>query len=175
MTLPQKGLDWIAQPDSRTCQSACVGMVLGDRNIFDIRSQLEDLGEPGDPAVMGRYLRSRVSKYEFCSHASIAEMIAWLQLGERLITHGYFTGYGHVITLSGFEGQNFIADDPWGEFDAPSWTYTNNPHGNDLKYSFNLIYASCVASGSMQEAIASYRDHKMVLNQCNAWVHRIKL
>ena len=32
--------------------------------------------------------------------------------GDVLIVHGYFTGYGHVLVVTGFDGTHYITNDP---------------------------------------------------------------
>lgn len=167
-------LDYIAQYDAYSCQSACIAMVTGDRNVKGIRECLLKKGEPGNPYIMGEYLKPRASVYEFTETASIADMATWLGQGFRLITHGYFSGSGHVVVVSDRRNDCFLIDDPFGEFDAASWSYTDNEDGNDVPYSERLIYSACVASHSRDEAIAAYQAGGINRTFGNAWVHKIK-
>lgn len=175
-----KILDYLAQPDGVTCQSACVAMLTGQLDVMAIRRSLLDLGEPGNPYVMGEYLKPRVTSYDFSDRSSIAEMVDWLQQGFTLCSHGYFTGSGHVILLSGHKNDCFFADDPWGEFSASGWTYSDNENGDDLPYSEKLIYAACVMGRSKSESQTIYQaggcenPNGIWRTFKNAWVHRIK-
>ena len=36
--------------------------------------------------------------------------------GEVLIVHGYFTGYSHVLVVTGFDGQRYTVNDPAGQW-----------------------------------------------------------
>ena len=167
---------YVPQPDSYTCQSACVAKMMGleKEDVQRIRKNLLALGNPGDPYIMGAMLVGSVKEYAFNEAASVTQMRDWLKAGYQLITHGWFTNPGHVICLVGTYDKGFIADDPWGEFDAPRWAYSDNWNGDDLKYSNRLIYASCVASYSCDEASRIYSNGALDSSLKNAWVHRIK-
>lgn len=171
-------LDYIAQPDARTCQSACVLMMTGDPDkigVLGVRAALERLGEPGNPYVMGEYLKPRVREYAFDPKSSISDMVGWIEDGYRLITHGYFSNSGHVIVISGYKVDCFTVDDPYGEFYvSPHWRYSNNENGDDLPYSERLIYSTCVASGDRDGARKIYNSWIINRNFKDAWVHRIK-
>lgn len=36
--------------------------------------------------------------------------------GNVIIVHGYFTGYGHVVVVTGFDGTHYTVNDPAGEW-----------------------------------------------------------
>jgi len=167
---------YVPQPDAITCQSACVAKMMGlqKEDVQRVRRDLVRLGNPGDPYIMGSLLKGSVKEYKFDETSSITDMRRWLTEGYQLITHGWFTNPGHVICLVGTYDNGFIADDPWGEFDAPRWKYSDNWNGDDLKYSNRLIYASCVASYSCDQAATIYSSRVVNLKLANAWVHRIK-
>ena len=171
----------LSQPDASTCQSACIAMAVGDKNIRGIRNKLTSIGVAGDTAVMGKVIRDYGVNYEFDDNASLSEMRDWLRAGEFLITHGWFTGSGHVICLDGVYvdpdtlSYKFDVKDPWSEFDAASWSY-NKPGVKfyDGFYSSHLIYASCVAGVSVPHAASLYKAKSLDSNRKGAWVHRIK-
>ncbi|ATW62844.1 putative peptidoglycan-binding protein [Synechococcus phage S-CBWM1] len=171
----------LSQPDARTCQSACIGMAVGDRDILGIRKKLDSLGEAGNPAVMGRVIKQYGVNYTFDDNASLSEVRAWLRAGEFLITHGWFTRSGHVICLDGIQtdpgtlSYRFDVKDPWSEFDGPSWSY-NNPSLKffDGFYSSHIIYAACVASVSSDHAKYLYSKKDLDSTRKGMWVHRIK-
>jgi hypothetical protein len=170
----------LSQPDPYTCQSACIAMAVGDKDVIGIRRKLDRLpGDAGNPANMGAVLKGYVGKrYIYNPAASLDDIIGYLKAGEFLITHGWFTGSGHVIALDGVKEPtngtySFNVKDPWSEFDGPIWRY-NNPGVNfyDGFYSVNIIYAACVAGVSRWDAAQKYNsdpDYKLK----NAWVHRI--
>lgn len=177
-----KGLTGLlSQPDAVTCQSTCVGMATGDKNIQAIRSRLLSEGDPGNPYVMGKVLHERLGiRYLFDEDASLAEMREWLRAGEFLITHGWFTGSGHVVGMDGVAidpttlSYKFNMGDPWDEFDGPSWSYLGRSNKFDGFYSSRIIYAACVAGQSRDDAARIYRRGELDSAKKGAWVHRIK-
>ncbi len=42
-----KILDYVAQPNAFTCQSACIAKVLGTTDVAGIRAALKAIGDPG--------------------------------------------------------------------------------------------------------------------------------
>jgi len=168
----------LSQPDGSTCQSACIAMSIGSKEIYDIRSQLLKLGDAGHPSNMGQILRRyKGKKYIYDESASINDMVRYLKDGEFLITHGWFTDSGHVIALDGVKtgkGQtSFNVKDPWSEFNGPTWSY-NKPSVNffDGFYSDRIIYAACVVGTSRWDAARCYSE-KVQPDIGRAWVHRI--
>jgi hypothetical protein len=177
-----KGLAGVlSQPDSATCQSTCVAMAIGTDQVFDIRSRLVQIGDPGNPYTMGTILHQKLgARYLFEEDASLTQMREWLQAGEFLITHGWFTGSGHVVGMDGVEidpktmSYRFNMRDPWDEFDAPSWSYLGRSNKFDGFYSSRCIYAACVAGQSRGDAAAIYRRGELDSARKGAWVHRVR-
>jgi hypothetical protein len=169
----------LSQPDARTCQAACIGMAVGDRDIQGIRRKLDSLGSAGSPRVMAEVIRAYGKPYSLEMDASLAEVIGWLKAGEFLITHGWFTGPGHVICLDGLKrtpkGTRHLFDvrDPWGEFDFPAWKYLPGATFYTGFYSELGIYAACVAGTSAADASARYRAGVVNRAQGGMWVHRM--
>jgi hypothetical protein len=179
-----KVLDYVSQPNNYTCQSACIAKVLGNTDVAGIRADLETMGTPGDPAVMGEYLKSRVQSYEYRASGSLLDAKQALDDGCVVITHGYFTGSGHVVALVGYEpdpetqSYRFIVDDPWEEFSFPDAQYIPNSSGDNVRYSSYGLYAYCVASFSYEQASQLYAEKSLasseVLSEKGAWLHIIK-
>jgi hypothetical protein len=179
MSNTSKVLDYVEQPNALTCQSACIAKVLGTRDVQGIRHALESMGAPGDPAVMGQYLKSRVQSYKFLSTGSLIDAKEALDEGFVIITHGWFTRSGHVISLVGHEpdpktlSYRFIVDDPWAEFSFPTAHYTPKS-GNNIRYSSYGMYAYCVASSSYENAAALYSKGVLLSSEKGAWLHVVK-
>jgi Putative peptidoglycan binding domain len=176
-------IDYVRQPDAYTCQSACIATVLGKTNesdVYEIRDELEQIGVPGDPTVMGQYLRPRVQSYQFLVDGSLEDAKSALADGCVVITHGWLTKSGHVICLVGFEPDPntysycFVVEDPWAEFDFPNAAYTSKS-GRNIRYSSYGIYAYCVASSSYQHATELYANRTLDSSQKGAWLHIIKI
>lgn len=171
----------VPQPDALTCQSACVGMAIGDRDVNKIRRELTKIGSAGDPSVMGQYLRSEVgSRYLFDIDASLVEAREYLKQGCFLITHGWFTNSGHVIAIDGFEmnpstlGYKLKVLDPWSQFNFRDWAYNLGDTGYDGYYSSHGIYAACVAGQSVSHAQSIYRRGELDSARKGMWLHIVK-
>lgn len=169
----------LSQPDAVTCQAACIGMAVGDRDIAGIRRKLTAIGTAGDPAVMGRVIRGYGVPYRYEGNACLVEVREWLKAGELLITHGWFTRSGHVICLDGLRKVPRSANrydvnvkDPWSEFDGPTWSYSGTSRFYDGFYSELIIYAACVAGASRDDAARLYRAGQVDPNRRGMWVHR---
>lgn len=167
----------LSQPDAVTCQSACIGMAVGDRDIQGIRRKLLVLGDAGDPAVMGKVIRPYGRPYRYEGNASLSQVYEWLRAGEFLITHGWFTSSGHVICLDGLKTRSPIrcslnVKDPWSEFNATSWRYDLTSKFYDGFYSDGLIYAACVAGASSSDAKRIYQKGSIDIHRKGMWVHR---
>ena len=178
MSLDQQSkiLDDVQQIDDSTCQSAAICRVIGSTDVAKVRSDLLNIGCPGDPDVMGHYLVSRVREYKWLRYGSIHDAIDGLANGYQIITHGYTTHSGHVIGLSGYDSaaQVFIAEDPYGEFDFPSWSFTGSS-GNNARYSVRAIWCACVAGASCDDAYQLYSNRvEPDWAQKNMWIHLIK-
>jgi hypothetical protein len=175
-----KILDYVAQPDAYTCQSSCIAKVLGTTDVKGIRAELEAIGTPGSPEVMGQYLKSRVQSYKFLVSGSLEDAKDALDDGCVVITHGWFSGSGHVITLVGYEADpktlsyRFIVDDPWMEFSFPDAEFIPNSSGNDVRYSSYGVYAYCVASSSKENAAQIYAQRTLSSTGNGAWLHLVK-
>lgn len=167
----------LSQPDASTCQAACIGMAVADRDIPGIRSRLRALGTAGSPAVMAAVIRSYPKvRYQYEGNASLELAIEWLKRGELLITHGWFSGSGHVIVLDGLQKRPdgsmwFDVKDPYGEFDAASWGFKGSAKFFDGFYSESLIYSACVAGGSAGQARQLY-GKPVDRKRGGMWVHR---
>lgn len=177
---------YVPQPNINLCQSACIAMALGTTDVFGIRSDLEAIAASqgaeltGDPSVMGEYLTSRVSSYNFLLEGSLNDAKEALHNGCIVISHGWFTRPGHVILLFGYEpdmktlSYRFIVHDPNGEYDFPRGVYDTSTSGANMRYSSYGVYATCVASLDYDHARAIYSEKRLDSNLQNAWLHIIK-
>jgi hypothetical protein len=167
----------LSQPDSSTCQAACIGMAVGDSDVMGIRRKLLAKGEAGSTSVMAAIIREYGRPYVLDENASLAKCFEWLKNGEFLITHGWFTGSGHVICLDGLKvntngSHSLDVKDPWSEFNARAWKYDKNSKFYDGFYSDLCIYAACVAGVSAADASRVYNSGKVDINRGKMWVHR---
>ena len=97
---------------------------------------------PYDLAKMGRDYGLKVNFQEF---AKIEEVCEWLATEAiPVVIHGYFTGYGHIITVVGYDSNGLIVHDPYGEWFATG--YRTDLSGAYLHYSYTLIRNICIES-----------------------------
>lgn len=73
-----------------------------------------------------------------------------LDTNNPVVTHGYFTNFGHIIVIIGYDGNDFICHDPYGEW--WDWGYdindSSNPNkGESVRYSFDLMKRLCAPDG----------------------------
>ena len=166
----------ISQPDGNTCQATCIAAVMGlDISIKQVRSDLLEIGEAGNPAVMAEYLTAHFGdRYSYHSSASINDIRSDIVAGCVDIIHGWFTGSGHVVIIDGEVSTGFRMMDPNYEFEASTWTYPSEEQGFQGIYSDLLIYAACVAGESKDDAHNIYSAGAIDRSKGGAWVHRIK-
>lgn len=145
---------------------------------------------------MAIWATSRVLGYEFCGDASIEECRDWLEKGDLLIVHGWFTPARHAVVLDGVSEEGagrewsslfrlsgsrgepsalrFTVCDPWAKFDAGSWAYPRRGKLYDGSYTEDLLYAACAARGGPEEARRLYREGEVCRQSRRIEVHRFK-
>jgi hypothetical protein len=100
---------------------------------------------PYDLAVM---IENKGAIDTFLPNANIQDIKEHIKEGNPVIVHGYFTGFGHIIVIKGFDDHNFICHDPYGEWYSSGYQINGTKHyGKDIKYSFNLIQELCDENG----------------------------
>jgi hypothetical protein len=147
------------------CNVTCFAMVM---NYFKISKrtnalQLEDelyrymenkglsRHEPRDLRILGE---TYGLKNDLTLRGSANDIRRSIAEGKPCIIHGYFTSFGHIITIVGYDRNGFIVHDPFGEWTANG--YHEGPYGERLHYSNNLIQRTCSPEGT---------DHM--------WLHRL--
>ena len=99
---------------------------------------------PGD---LARIVRDYGAEDRFTDRGTIEDVIDWISKGNPCVTHGYFTTFGHIIAIVGYDEKSLIVHDPWGEFMDSSFSYSPGS-GESLSYSFDLIRRRCIPDGS---------------------------
>lgn len=83
---------------------------------------------------------------KFEDFSKISSVKKDLDNGNPLICHGWFTDFGHIIVIVGYDDDEkvFYVHDPYGEY----WSngYDTSVNGANLKYSYNLITRVCIES-----------------------------
>ncbi|MGA7932435.1 MAG: C39 family peptidase [Kovacikia sp.] len=91
---------------------------------------------------------------DFTMRGSLSDIRKAIAEGRPCIIHGYFTSFGHIIVVRGYDRYGFYVNDPYGEWTSSG--YRNELSGKNLYYSNSLIQAKCSPEGE---------DH--------IWVHRL--
>src|ERR1035437_2183696 len=69
---------------------------------------------------------------------TFAQIQTLLAAGIPVIVHGWFTGSGHVMVLTGYTGTDYIANDPAGKWDqiyqVGGYSGTNSTEGHTISY-----------------------------------------
>jgi uncharacterized protein YvpB len=104
-----------------------------------------------NPHDLAQVVSAYGAKDSFDSHASLDAVKGWLAAGNPIVTHGYFTSFGHIVVLVGYDDKGFIVNDPYGEWYADGYD-RNDPSGNNekgklLTYSYQLIEDTCMTGG----------------------------
>lgn len=99
---------------------------------------------PGD---LAKLVERRGYSDDFRVDASIDTVRNWL--AERripVVTHGYFTSFGHIIVLVGYNSSGFWVHDPYGEWFSGG--YRTDLSGAYCFYSYRLIRRLCMPDGN---------------------------
>jgi uncharacterized protein YvpB len=95
----------------------------------DLAKMASDYGLKDDLTLQGRIYDIR---------KAIAE-------GKPCILHGYFTSFGHILVVRGYDRVGFRVNDPFGEWFEDG--YREDLPGDNLSYSYNLIQRTASPEG----------------------------
>lgn len=154
---------------SGSCNVTSIAMCLaylgikGDGSENQLEDQLyrycEEKGlsrhDPNDLAYMVNTKYKGLIKDTFTSQGTIDTIKKAIDAGNPCVLHGYFTRFGHIIVIKGYNATGFIVNDPWGEYYADG--YDTSASGEGLCYSYNLISKVC-----SPESVSNPKD---------MWVH----
>ena len=113
---------------SASCQNTSIAMVLkyyGWSGTPDTITSTFGKNKAQSPAglaeVFNHYAKNIGIPQRIVPHTngSIAGLKALLAAGKPVIIHGYFTGFGHVLVVTGYNGSGYVVNDPAGK-----WTQT---------------------------------------------------
>lgn len=99
-----------------------------------------------DPHDLAIIVESYGLRDDFRTDATIEQVQDWLADGKPIVIHGYFTSFGHIVVLTGFDERGFIVNDPYGEWTANG--YRTDLSGKNVNYSYNMIRTLCIPDGS---------------------------
>ncbi len=105
-----------------------------------------------NPFDLAKIVQDYGMRDEFRTDATIEQLRSWLADGNPAVIHGYFTDFGHIVAVTGYNELGFFVHDPYGEWFW--WGYDlNDPDGNDSKgeslhYSYTMIERLCIPDGN---------------------------
>lgn len=74
---------------------------------------------------------------EYTATGTIDAVKAHIASGKPAIAHGYFTAFGHIVVLVGYDEKGFLVHDPYGEWFPTG--YDTSVSGAYLHYFYRLI------------------------------------
>lgn len=90
-----------------------------------------------DPIDLARVIRYYGCFDDFQYDATISQVQKWLDKGNPVIIHGYFTDFGHIMPAVDYDKTGLIVNDPYGEWFESG--YRTDLSGERLHYSYGLI------------------------------------
>jgi uncharacterized protein YvpB len=129
-----------------TCNVTAIAMCLSYLAIEprEKGTQLEDelylyMHDHGLNRHSPRHLEKVVHAYgrqdQFREDATFSEIIAWINQGNPVVVHGYFTRSGHIVTVVGHKPDGLIIHDPYGLWLGGD-RYDTSKSGEFVKYTF---------------------------------------
>lgn len=99
------------------------------------------------PLDLAKVVKNYGYKDDFQANARWADVKTWLLKGNPIVTHGYFTTFGHIVVIRGFNQKGWIVNDPYGEW----WEtgYDTNASGERLTYSYEMMKRVCGKDGDL--------------------------
>lgn len=125
-----------------------VDLNLSRHSPHDIKTVLETYPNIGDT---------------FTKNGTPRTIIESIERGNPVILHGYFTRFGHIIVVTGYDNTGYIVNDPYGEVfldENGNPYYRTDLRGERLHYSYSLINRLCSPESPK--------------NPKNFWVHSVR-
>ncbi len=91
-------------------------------------------------------LKVRVKSHEAGTMELVNKLLAE---GKPVIAHGWFTKSGHVVTITGFDGQNYTVNDPAGKWNGQYKGGYSSESGKGVKYSKEAMIDALVENGEV--------------------------
>ena len=79
------------------------------------------------------------------TNGSLGEFRSQASRGDVLIVHGYFTGYGHVLVVTGFDGTHYTVNDPagiWRGTFKGGYGWSEVTDGHEVRYNKDAFEAA---------------------------------
>lgn len=84
---------------------------------------------------------------KFSDRADWKDVKAHLSKGKPVIVHGWFTHFGHIIVIKGYNSAGWLVNDPYGEWFGDG--YNTNVSGEGLIYSYSMMSRLCSDDGQL--------------------------
>ncbi|MEG4864482.1 MULTISPECIES: C39 family peptidase [unclassified Microcoleus] len=111
-----------------------------------IYEEMEGLGlNRHVPSDLVKIMKVFNTKSVFKVNATIEEVVKHLNSELPCIIHGYFTSFGHIVVVVGYDDTGLIVHDPYGEWFPDG--YDTTASGAYLHYSYDLIRRACAYDG----------------------------
>jgi hypothetical protein len=128
--LYERTLDWDAQYGMTT------------RHVPDyLMRLLREFGDKyGNGALQESYFNPTASEEDIKQH---------IANGNPVVVHGYFTNFGHIIVVKGYDDQTkeWICNDPYGKWLGYSGGYDTSVSGESVRYGYDNFYRACYEGG----------------------------
>lgn len=97
-----------------------------------------------DPYHIKRVLESYPGiQDDFTERGRFVDIHDAILQNKPVIIHGYFTPFGHIVVIRGYDNEGFFVNDPYGEFFLKGRYYRTDLTGRNKRYSKNLIAQIC--------------------------------
>lgn len=138
-----------------SCQNTSVAMVLAK---FGWRGEPDDITrewgkdyaqQPAQLANMFNVIAQREgisARLEPVLNGTLEELQRLLREGKPTIVHGYFTGYGHVLVATGYDGQSYQVHDPAGVWNQRFGGSYLGAGGQGIRYDKEAFEAAVATS-----------------------------
>ena len=158
---------------SASCQNTSIAMVLKHFGWSGIPDDItSDWGKnyaqsPAGLATVFNTIASNsgISKrLQPVTNGTLNQLRTELDFGNPTIVHGYFTGYGHVLVVLGYDSEGYWVNDPAGEW---SETFQGGyPYG----WNSNVGRAIYYSKNAFEKAIATWDGY----TPAPLWFHKIR-
>ncbi len=158
---------------SASCQNTSLAMVLkyyGWSGTPDTITKYFGKNKAQSPAglaqVFNHYAAKMGTSRRLRAHTDgrVSDVRALLKVGKPVIVHGYFTGYGHVLVLTGYDGTHYTANDPAGRW---SQVFKGGYGGGYGQTAGRRVRYQAAA---LEKAIVSTNGH----NSVPIWYHEVR-
>ena len=102
---------------------------------------------PGLPENMAAVIQRYGYKDNLQRNGNWDDLKPWLNAGNPIIVHGYFTHTGHIVAVIGYNSKGWIVNDPYAEWNESG--YDTNASGAGLTYSYGMMERICHRSGDL--------------------------